>query len=63
VTGADERPSTERLRREQDRKETQELERLERAEEPAEADQAARRADKAAYLKEKLREQEDADVD
>ena len=30
------------------------------AEEPAEADQAARRADKAAYLKETLREQSDA---
>ena len=59
----DDRPSTEKLRREQDRRETQELKRLDQAEEPAEADQAARRADKAAYLKEKLREQEDADVD
>ena len=36
------------------------LECLDRAEEPAEADKAARRADKAAYLKEKLREQSDA---
>ena len=59
----DDKPSTERLRREQDRRETQELKRLDEAEEPGEADQAARRADKAAYLKEKLREQEDADVD
>jgi hypothetical protein len=45
------------------RQDHQELERVERAEQPAEADQAARRADKAAYLKEKLREQADADVD
>ena len=58
-----EKPSTGKLRREQDRKETQELERVEQASEPAEADQAARRADKAAYLKEKLREQEDAGVE
>jgi hypothetical protein len=57
------KPTTETLRREQDHRETQELERVERAEQPAEADQAARRADKAAYLKEKLREQADADVD
>jgi hypothetical protein len=50
-------PSTETLRREQLRREQAELERAEEATTEAEERAAARRAEKAAYLREKLDEQ------
>jgi hypothetical protein len=50
-------PSTETLRREQLRREQTELERAQQATTEAEEHAAARRAEKAAYLREKLDEQ------
>jgi hypothetical protein len=49
---------TAKLRRVQERRETEELQRVEESGEPAEARQHERRSDKAAYLKEKLAERE-----
>ena len=54
-------PSTQELELEQARRESAERERAETATEPAEAHSAKRRADKAAYLRSKLEEQERAD--
>ncbi len=54
-------PNTQELELEQARRERSERARAETAREPAEARSAERRADKAAYLREKLREQEEAD--
>ena len=53
----DDDPSTETLRLEQVRLEQAELKRAREAEQPAEERAAGRRADKAAYLREKLEEQ------
>ena len=50
-------PTTERLRALQAEREQRERERQSTASEPAEERAARRRADKAAYLKEKLEEQ------
>ncbi len=51
-------PTTQELRLDQIQRERDEHARLENAATPDEAAAAARRADKAAYLKEKLAEQE-----
>lgn len=51
-------PTTQELRLEQIRREHDEAERAEHAATPEEERAARRRADKAAYLEEKLREQE-----
>jgi hypothetical protein len=56
-------PTTQELRRVQERRETEELKRVADSEEPAEARQHERRSDKAAYLKEKLAERERAERD
>ena len=53
-------PSTEELRAIQADRERDERERAEEAVEPAEARAAERRADKAAYLRQKLDEQAEA---
>jgi hypothetical protein len=53
----DDDPSTETLRREQVRREQAERERAEQATTEDEERAAARRAEKAAYLREKLEEQ------
>ncbi len=53
----DDEPTTETLRLEQVRREQAELKRASEAEQPAEKRSAGRRADKAAYLREKLEEQ------
>jgi hypothetical protein len=57
---ADEDPSTEELRAIQASRESEERERQSEADDPAEAKAAERRADKAAYLREKLDEQAEA---
>ncbi len=54
----DPEPTTQELRLDQIQREREEHARLENAATPDEAAAAARRADKAAYLKEKLAEQE-----
>jgi hypothetical protein len=56
-------PKTGELRQTQEHKVTEERELAERASEPAEERQHERRADKAAYLKEKLAERERAERD
>ena len=56
----DDMPTTQELRLEQIQRETQEHARAEEADLPAEEEAATRRADKAAYLKRKLEEQEAA---
>lgn len=56
-------PTTQELRIEQTRREREESERAEQAELPEEEHAAERRADKAAYLRSKLEEQEAADED
>ena len=53
-------PTTQELRLDQIQREREEHARLENASTPDEAHAAERRADKAAYLKEKLAEQEKA---
>ena len=53
-------PTTQELRLEQIQRETQEHARAEQTELPAEELAATRRADKAAYLRKKLEEQEAA---
>jgi hypothetical protein len=55
-------PTTQELRLDQIRKEREQRHAAESASEPAAARSAERRADKAAYLREKLEEQEDADA-
>lgn len=57
----EEEPTTGELRVEQVRRELEERERAEQAAEPERAGQHGRRADKAAYLKEKLAEREEAE--
>ena len=60
TTGAmahDDEPTTETLRLEQLQREQAELRRAQEADRPAEERAAGRRADKAAYLREKLDEQ------
>jgi hypothetical protein len=52
-------PTTQELRLDQIQREREEHARLENASTPEEAAAAARRADKAAYLKDKLTEQEE----
>ena len=52
-------PTTQELRLDQIEREREEHARAERASEPAEEAAALRRADKASYLEEKLREQEE----
>jgi len=54
---------THKLRKEQESLETREHKLLERSELPEEADQHERRRDKAAYLKEKLAQREQAERD
>ena len=56
----DDDPTTEELRAIQEVREEQERERAAEAEAPAEARAAERRADKAAYLRDKLDEQAEA---
>jgi hypothetical protein len=58
--GTDE-SETERLLAEEAERERRERRIAERATEPAEESAATRRADKAAYLKEKLREREESE--
>ena len=53
-------PTTQELRLDQIQREREEHARLENASTPDEAHTAKRRADKAAYLKEKLAQQEEA---
>ena len=60
MSAADDDPTTEELRAVQADREEAERERAEEAAEPAEARAAERRADKAAYLREKLDEQAEA---
>jgi hypothetical protein len=55
---SDDRPTTQELRLEQIRREREEHARADEADLPAEERAAQRRADKAAYLREKLEEQE-----
>ena len=57
----DQNPSTEELRIVQARREADETERAEQAELSTEEHAAVRRADKAAYLREKLEQQQAAD--
>lgn len=57
MTMPDDEPTTETLRLEQVRREQAELKRARDADRPAEERAAGRRADKAAYLREKLEEQ------
>lgn len=57
----DDHPTTQELRVEQIRREQTETETAEHAVQPAEREKAERRADRAAYLREKLEEQERAD--
>jgi hypothetical protein len=54
---SDDEPTTETLRLDQLRRERDERDRAQQAETPAEERAADRRADKAAYLREKLDEQ------
>ncbi len=61
VTGGD--PKTEELRIAQDERAREEASHAEKAELPAEERAAERRSDKAAYLREKLEEQQAADED
>ena len=61
-SGMGDEPTTQELRIEQIRREQDEREHAEEAREPAEVRAAQRRADKAAYLREKLEEQEQADT-
>jgi hypothetical protein len=61
MTPPDPDPNTERLRAVFAERAEDEAEAAEEAEQPAEERTHARRADKAAYLKEKLREQSEAD--
>jgi hypothetical protein len=60
---APEEPETGELRQTQEERVTREHELAEQAEEPAEERQHARRADKAAYLEEKLAERERSERD
>jgi hypothetical protein len=60
---AAEEPKTGELHQTQEHKVTEERELAERADEPAEERQHQRRADKAAYLKEKLAERERSEQD
>ena len=55
-------PTTQELQLDQIRRERSERERASEADEPAEVHSAQRRADKAAYLRDKLEEQEQADT-
>ena len=55
---SDDMPTTQELRLDQIQREREEHARAEEAEMPAEERAAKRRADKAAYLREKLEEQE-----
>lgn len=57
LTGSEDEPTTETLRLEQLQREQAERERAEQSTKPAEERTASRRADKAAYLREKLDEQ------
>jgi hypothetical protein len=57
---ADDDPTTEELRAVQADREERERERAAEAEEPAEERAATRRAEKAAYLREKLEDQAEA---
>jgi hypothetical protein len=54
-------PTTQELRLDQIAREREEHRRAEQASEPAERDAAERRAEKASYLQEKLKEQEERD--
>jgi len=54
---SDDEPTTESLRLDQVRRELDERDRAQQADSPAEERAAERRADKAAYLREKLDEQ------
>jgi len=63
MTRPDPDPNTEHLREVFAERAEAEAERAEDAEQPAEERTHARRADKAAYLKDKLREQSEADRD
>jgi hypothetical protein len=58
--GDDDQPTTEELRALQTDREQEERERAETAERPAEERTHGRRADKAAYLRDKLDDQADA---
>ena len=55
---SDEMPTTQELRLDQIQREREEHARAQEADLPAEEEAAQRRADKAAYLREKLEEQE-----
>ena len=59
----DDEPRTEELRRAQADKEREERDRERRSDDPDAKAQHARRADKAAYLKDKLEEAREADRD
>ena len=59
--GSEEEPKTGELRQTQEHKVTEERELADEAAEPAEERQHRRRADKAAYLEEKLAERERAE--
>jgi hypothetical protein len=61
VTGMDEEPTTQELRDEQLRRERLERERAQRAPNEDDAEQHARRAEKTAYLRERLEERERAE--
>ena len=60
MSDEDDHPTTEELRTVQAERVEEERERERDADEPAAADAAARRADKAAYLRDKLDEQAEA---
>ena len=56
-------PTTQELKHEQEKRESEENRRLAESEQPDEARQHERRSDKAAYLKEKLAERERSERD
>ena len=56
-------PTTQDLKQEQEKRESEENRRLAESEQPDEARQHERRGDKAAYLKEKLAERERSERD
>ena len=57
----DEEPVTQELRLAQERRETDEVKMVKESQTPDEAAQHARRADKAAYLREKLEERAESE--
>jgi hypothetical protein len=59
----DDTPKTEELKHEQAQREEEERARLAESDQPAEAHQHRRRSEKAAYLKDKLEEREQAERD